>query len=721
MNKAYNMDPRRLNRDQMRELLSSMRPDEVADLQTVMREHQQSTARPSETPSVAPMVITGLPELPELPELPDLSKDIEMKKKRVPRASKVDELLPKLEELSVKDVIRKQKEEDRTERTDDNSTGPMSKPRMLERWSLYPHQIAAVSWVVDRERAGVQSVRGGLAALEMGLGKTLIALSVVVSDWQEQTGATLYVCNKTLLRTVGLDARKFFGHTMQCLLLDRRIHGEDKFLTFNDQTPYKNHLIIVTYDTIAMLANHLGLNSKFKGQRKPVYAAMARAFFNHPWHRVIADESQRFVNPKTIIYRALNSLQPGKRMCLTGTPMRNYSSDVFAQLFFCGLYAPPVGGLPAINPNDVRTWTIQNYNKHQLASHVLSVSVEDAKIDLPPKRVIDAKIELTGATLQIYNLLLGESRTIMSNFQKRQAQFADVLVLFTRLRQVCNACHLLAPQCKQKPASKWDKNDMERDRPYGILGGRPALESAVVGRFVCARCKTTGNITRQGVESDAMRCVACGDATCVRCGHVGHAPGLCQDVVPGTIQLTDNYLLAENWIKQRAGESGHGSPKLRAIAEILTKHVPKDDRVLLFSTWSDSARLAYEVASGIFGEKHVLYVDGQTKDRDAVFAAFRESSQYKVLCMTMVGSMGLTLVEANHVILMEPHWNECNILQASARVWRIGQTKPVTIWKLVVSKSIEHKMDTISKDKTKVQEELMKEGVSLEKLLDILS
>jgi SNF2 family DNA or RNA helicase len=63
------------------------------------------------------------------------------------------------------------------------------------------------------------------------------------------------------------------------------------------------------------------------------------------------------------------------------------------------------------------------------------------------------------------------------------------------------------------------------------------------------------------------------------------------------------------------------------------------------------------------------------------------------------GGCGLNLVQANHIILMEPYWNDAEEQQASNRIYRIGQTKPVTVYKLIVKNSIEMWLLRLQKSK----------------------
>ncbi len=52
--------------------------------------------------------------------------------------------------------------------------------------------------------------------------------------------------------------------------------------------------------------------------------------------RVICDESQKLANPKTMTYKCIMAVYGKYKWCLTGTPIRNYETDIWAQLRFCG-------------------------------------------------------------------------------------------------------------------------------------------------------------------------------------------------------------------------------------------------------------------------------------------------------------------------------------------------------------------------------------------------
>ena len=80
----------------------------------------------------------------------------------------------------------------------------------------------------------------------------------------------------------------------------------------------------------------------------------------------------------------------------------------------------------------------------------------------------------------------------------------------------------------------------------------------------------------------------------------------------------------------------------------------------------------------------------------------RKSGVTIILLGAQAGACGLNLVGASKMIMFEPDWNPKNDAQVMGRVWRIGQTKPVQIYRLFICGSIEEVM---------LRRQLKKEGV----------
>ena len=88
-------------------------------------------------------------------------------------------------------------------------------------------------------------------------------------------------------------------------------------------------------------------------------------------------------------------------------------------------------------------------------------------------------------------------------------------------------------------------------------------------------------------------------------------------------------------------------------------------------------------------------MDGSTniRKRQPLIDAFNKpNGPFLFLLTTRVGGLGVNLIGADRVILYDPDWNPCTDMQARERVWRIGQTQQVTIYRLMLSGTIEEKM-----------------------------
>lgn len=91
-------------------------------------------------------------------------------------------------------------------------------------------------------------------------------------------------------------------------------------------------------------------------------------------------------------------------------------------------------------------------------------------------------------------------------------------------------------------------------------------------------------------------------------------------------------------------------------------------------------------------------------ERSDVLAKFRNTRARVLLTSVKAGNVGLTLTEANHVIIMDPYWNPYVEEQAKDRVYRIGQSKPVTIYRVLVEDSVENRIIDLQAKKMEVIE-----------------
>lgn len=95
-----------------------------------------------------------------------------------------------------------------------------------------------------------------------------------------------------------------------------------------------------------------------------------------------------------------------------------------------------------------------------------------------------------------------------------------------------------------------------------------------------------------------------------------------------------------------------------------------------------------------FGIKHLLLTGKMSsKDRVEVVNEFNTNTSIKCLLLTTaVGGLGLTLTGADVVVFVEHDWNPMKDIQAMDRAHRIGQTRTVNVYRLIVKDTIEQQI-----------------------------
>lgn len=122
-----------------------------------------------------------------------------------------------------------------------------------------------------------------------------------------------------------------------------------------------------------------------------------------------------------------------------------------------------------------------------------------------------------------------------------------------------------------------------------------------------------------------------------------------------------------------------------------------------------------------FGIKYLQLTGSMTsKERIETVELFNSNSSYKVLLLTTaVGGLGLTLTGADVVIFVEHDWNPMKDLQAMDRAHRIGQTRTVNVYRLIVKDTIEEKIMSLQRFKENLAKSLIQvRGEGDTKLID---
>ena len=149
------------------------------------------------------------------------------------------------------------------------------------------------------------------------------------------------------------------------------------------------------------------------------------------------------------------------------------------------------------------------------------------------------------------------------------------------------------------------------------------------------------------------------------------------------------------------------SSKLKVFLELVDELLLNNHKALIFSqyvSYLDLVRVELD-KKGI----EYQYLDGSTAaaERQKRVNAFQEGKSSLFLLSLKAGGAGLNLTAADYVIHMDPWWNPAVEDQASDRAHRMGQQRPVTIYRLVMKGSIEERILALHKDKRDLADDLL--------------
>jgi superfamily II DNA or RNA helicase len=284
-------------------------------------------------------------------------------------------------------------------------TGAVGQPAALTA-TLRDYQLGGLRWLARMTELGL----GGCLADDMGLGKTI---TVIALHLHRATGPTLVVCPASLLGNWEREIHRFAPGVPVA-----RYHGGARSLV---DAGAAGGFVLTTYGTMRLDAAELSTVS---------------------WDLVVADEAQHVKNPRSDTAKVLRRVPAHARVALTGTPVENNLSDLWAVLDWTtpGLlgtagefrtrWAQPVeSGDPGAAARFARL----------VAPFLLRRRKSDPGIapELPPKTETDRPVALTREQAGLYEAVVRETmaRIRESTGMRRRGL---VLKLLTALKQVCN-------------------------------------------------------------------------------------------------------------------------------------------------------------------------------------------------------------------------------------------------------------------------------------------
>jgi SNF2 family DNA or RNA helicase len=158
-------------------------------------------------------------------------------------------------------------------------------------------------------------------------------------------------------------------------------------------------------------------------------------------------------------------------------------------------------------------------------------------------------------------------------------------------------------------------------------------------------------------------------------------------------------------VKLKEAENAAESSKLELLLEMLPELIAEGRRILLFSQFTSMLALigtALDAANIGY-----LTLTGETTDRAEPIRRFARGDAPVFLISLKAGGVGLNLTAADTVIHYDPWWNPAAESQATDRAHRLGQDKPVFVYKLVAAGSIEEKILALQEKKAALADAIL--------------
>ncbi|WP_306184094.1 DEAD/DEAH box helicase [Streptomyces sp. MK5] len=426
--------------------------------------------------------------------------------------------------------------------------------------TLRDYQLRGLAWLDLMTSLGL----GGCLADDMGLGKTVTVIALHLK--RAHRAPTLVVCPASLLGNWQREITRFAPGVPV-----RRFHGPDR--TLDD---LGGGFVLTTYGTMRSAVPRLA---------------------EQEWGMVVADEAQHVKNPYSATAKALRTIPSPARVALTGTPVENNLSELWALLDWTtpGLLGP----LKSFRARHARA--VENGEDEQaverLARLVRPFLLRRRKSDpgivpeLPPKTETDHPVPLTREQAALYEAVVRESMLAIETAEGI-ARRGLVLKLLTSLKQICDHPALY----------------LKEEHPRG------------------------------------------GDRLAARSG------------------------------------------KLALLDELLDTLLAEDGSALVFTQYVGMARLITTHLAARAVPVDLLHGGTPVPERERMVDRFQEGATPVLVLSLKAAGTGLNLTRAGHVVHFDRWWNPAVEEQATDRAYRIGQTQPVQVHRLITEGTVEDRI-----------------------------
>ncbi|KAL8808364.1 MAG: hypothetical protein Q9182_000184 [Xanthomendoza sp. 2 TL-2023] len=596
---------------------------------------------------------------------------------------------------------------------------------------LKSFQLQGLDWMMKQEQS---QWKGGLLGDEMGMGKTIQAVSLIMSDYPAKD-PTLVVVPPVALMQWQNEIKEYTD-------------GKLKVLVYHNTNPKVKNMTLKElkgYDVI--MVSYSGLESIYRKESKGwkrddgLVKENSKIHAIH-FHRLILDEAHNIKTRTTGVARACFALKADYKWCLSGTPVQNRIGEFFSLLrflevrpfacYFCK--ACPCAELHWSQNADNKKCTVCNHSgfnhvsifNQELLNPITQGTDNElrrealGKLRLITDRIMlrrmkrdyTASMELPPKEVVIHNEFFGDverdfSTSIMSNTTRQfdtyvsrgvmLNNYANIFGLIMQMRQVANHPDLILKKHAE--------------------GGQNVLvccicdetaEEPIRSRCHHEFCRNCAKDYVRSFEQDSS-------PDCPRC----HIP-LAIDFDQPDIEQDEDHVKKSSIINRIKMEDWTSSTKIEMLVYDLYKlRSPKQThKSIVFSQFTSMLQLVeWRLRRAGF---NTVMLDGSMSpaQRQKSIEYFMNNTHVEVFLVSLkAGGVALNLTEASRVFIIDPWWNPAAEWQSADRCHRIGQKRPCVITRLCIEDSVESRMVMLQEKKANmINGTINNDQVAMEKL-----
>uniref|UniRef100_A0A3P9CS51 Proliferation-associated SNF2-like protein n=1 Tax=Maylandia zebra TaxID=106582 RepID=A0A3P9CS51_9CICH len=532
---------------------------------------------------------------------------------------------------------------------------PVQQPQLFTGGVMRWYQIEGIEWLRMLWENGIN----GILADEMGLGKTIQCIGHIAMMIEKKVlGPFLVVAPLSTLPN-WINEFKRFTPEVSVLLY----HGSQPERTellkqiCRPQGPLSMCPVVITSFEISMIDRKL--LQRFQ------------------WKYLIVDEGHRIKNLNCRLVRELKMLPTDNKLLLTGTPLQNNLAELWSLLNF--LLPEVFDDLKSFESwfdintlGEVDSMVVAEREQnilsmlHQILTPFLLRRLKsDVTLEVPPKKEIIVYAPLTAKQEAFYTAVVNKTIAKMLGQEKAPVALTS------------------SGRPKRRSRKVVDYKETDTDAPYDLekylervrkeLDSHPVLD-------VQSPLDAQVSLKLQNILMLLKRC----------CNH------------PYLVEYPLDPATGEFKIDEQLVQS---SGKFLILDRLLPALKRRGHKVLIFSQMTSilDILMDYCYLRGF----HYSRLDGSMSyaERDENMARFSKDPEVFIfLLSTRAGGLGINLTAADTVIIFDSDWNPQADLQAQDRCHRIGQTKPVVVYRLVTANTIDQKILERASAKRKLEQ-----------------